>query len=366
MENQAILKRLKQKQSSYNVVKWEEQRIEHERLMERISKYPIRLYDGLKDPLRLNTESGSRQFNQLPKLKSSAGSLTQKNKPRRNLNTQQDFYKSKQGLDGPVRDTYTSAQKSPKSIQKDIGGLVNLDANRQIFTKRARMLSTGYFLIEVSKKDDQMFYIAAIKKRNSNENYLIELEWDKAKEILKQFRIYDTETPSEDAFDDIIDSLEILDNRLVLLNPKVRQNKGVKKRRAKTRGANSQPRLKLRQMENNAKPKDEKPPNDENNTSQDALNKAEEHKSKRSLLFKPISDEIQAENKEDNHKIDLNISDNHDHHESSHHKEESNQDDSKIEKFHIIEHKTGDEHPTKQTVEVKIEANEESNAPPKT
>jgi len=33
MENQAILKRLQEKQSNYNVVKWEEQRIQNERLM---------------------------------------------------------------------------------------------------------------------------------------------------------------------------------------------------------------------------------------------------------------------------------------------------------------------------------------------
>ena len=33
MENQAILKRLQEKQSSYSVVKWEKQRLQNEKLM---------------------------------------------------------------------------------------------------------------------------------------------------------------------------------------------------------------------------------------------------------------------------------------------------------------------------------------------
>jgi hypothetical protein len=33
MENQAILRRLQEKQSNYNVIKWEEQRIENEQLI---------------------------------------------------------------------------------------------------------------------------------------------------------------------------------------------------------------------------------------------------------------------------------------------------------------------------------------------
>lgn len=33
MENQAILRRLQEKQSNYNVIKWEEQRMENEQLI---------------------------------------------------------------------------------------------------------------------------------------------------------------------------------------------------------------------------------------------------------------------------------------------------------------------------------------------
>jgi len=106
------------------------------------------------------------------------------------------------------------------------------------------MMSNGFYLIEISKTDNT-FYIAAVKKRNSNDNYLIQLEWDSAKEILAQFQINETENKEED-FDKIVDNLEILDNRLVLLNPKVRQQRVIRKKRGKTRGANSQPRPRMK------------------------------------------------------------------------------------------------------------------------
>lgn len=101
-------------------------------------------------------------------------------------------------------------------------------------------MSNGYYFIEASKTDST-FYIAAIKKRNSNENYLIELEWSKASEILAQFNILGNDDNEED-FERLMENLEILDNRLVLLNPKVRQPRVIRKKRTKTRGSNSQPR----------------------------------------------------------------------------------------------------------------------------
>ena len=47
-------------------------------------------------------------------------------------------------------------------IQKGVGGILNLEDDRHIFTKKAMMLRTGYFLIEVSKSETT-FYIADIK-----------------------------------------------------------------------------------------------------------------------------------------------------------------------------------------------------------
>jgi hypothetical protein len=241
MENQAILKRLQEKQSNYNVIKWEEQRLQNERLMEMISEYPVKLYDGYREHGRLVTADPSVQNREhLPQLRGEGGSLTRKSIRRRNLNTQQDFYTDKQGLTGPARGTYTSAQKQREVTDQDIGGIINLDADRKVLAKKGRMMSNGYYFIEASKTDST-FYIAAIKKRNSNENYLIELEWSKASEILAQFNILGNDDNEED-FERLMENLEILDNRLVLLNPKVRQPRVIRKKRTKTRGSNSQPR----------------------------------------------------------------------------------------------------------------------------
>jgi hypothetical protein len=182
---------------------------------------------------------------------SQGGSIAHKNKGR-NLNTQQDFYKNRGGLTGTDRDTYTASKNKIPVTDQDIGGFVNLDPDRKIFAKKARMMSNGYYFIEVSRTEET-FYIAAIKKRNSNENYLIELDWDKSKDILAQFSIKDEDGPDQD-FDKLIDSLEILENRLVLLNPNVRKQKIIIKRRIKTRGSQSQPRMKFKKPNTSGAP----------------------------------------------------------------------------------------------------------------
>lgn len=221
-------------------------------LLNKISEYPIKLYDGYKDHGRLPTaEMVLRRREDLPNIKSQGGSITRQGN-RRNLNTQQDFYKNRGGLTGTDRDANTASQNKMPEIDQDIGGLVNLDPSRKIFTKKARMMSNGYYFIEVSRTDET-FYIAAIKKRNANENYLIELDWSKSKEILAQFGIKDEDGQDQD-FNKIIGSLEILENRLVLLNPNVKQQKVIRKKRTKTRGSQSQPRLKIKKPNTSGSP----------------------------------------------------------------------------------------------------------------
>lgn len=234
MENQAILKRLQKTQSTYDVIKWEKQRLQHEKLMKKMSEYPINLYDGHHDHGRMTAYPGFRSKQDLPHLGRGSGSLTRKSKRRRFLNTQQDFFRGTQGLTGSERDAHTSSQKQSVQVYQDIGAMVNLDSQRKIFVKKTKMLSNGFYYVEISRTQDT-FYIVAIKKRNSKENYLIELEWDKAKQILDQFNISDPEKDYPGDFNKLIDSLEILDNRLVLLNPKLKQQKAAKKRREKTR-----------------------------------------------------------------------------------------------------------------------------------
>ena len=236
-----------QKQSNYKVIKWEEERLENERLIENISEYPIKLYDGYRDHSRLPTaEIGIRKKENLPNIRNSGGSVTRKSKRRRKINTQQDFYRNRDTLTAPYKTAQTPSQRMSKGIEQDIGGLIGLDSNRKILAKEARMMSNGFYFIEISHTDE-IFYIAAIKKRNANENYLIELEWEKSKEILLQFRISGEEgIEQEQNYDRLIQSLEILENRLVLLNPKVNPQKIIKKRRTKTRGSQSQQRMRMR------------------------------------------------------------------------------------------------------------------------
>lgn len=240
MENQAILKRLQEKQSHYNVIKWEEQRLENERLLKNISQKPLWLYDGYQDHTRLTTADPTMSVAQnLPKIRRGGGSLPRKG--RRNLRTQQNFYPSRQGLTGTRNDKYSSSQKQSQDINQDIGSLINLDPDRKILMKKGRMMSNGFYFIEVSSTEN-LFYIAAIKKRNYNETYLIELELEKSSQILSQFNITVNENDWQGDFNNLVDNLEILDGKLVLLNPKIKPQKIIRKR-MKPRVSHSQPRI---------------------------------------------------------------------------------------------------------------------------
>jgi hypothetical protein len=153
MENQAILRRLQEKQSYYNVIEWEEERMQKERLIEKISEYPMHLHQNSRSP---TAENGLRPRDRMQHYSSVQRS---NGKKRRNLNTQQDFYKNRGGLTDTVRGTHTSSIKNKDSeIDKDIGGTVNLDADRKIFCKTSKMMSNGFYFVEVSRTDS-MFYI---------------------------------------------------------------------------------------------------------------------------------------------------------------------------------------------------------------
>jgi hypothetical protein len=177
---------------------------------------------------RLATADSRINIREKPSLRNL---MIRKSQNRRNLNTQQNFYKSRQDLTDTIRETGTA--KASSRISEDVGAMIGLDASRKILHKGVRMMSNGFYLIEISKTES-MFNIAAVKKRNSNENYLIELEWEKSKEILAQFEIKD----EDGDFSSLMDNLEVLDTRLVLLNSKLKR----KKKRTQTRGGVLQPR----------------------------------------------------------------------------------------------------------------------------
>ncbi len=219
--------------------------MEKEKLIENISEFPINLYAGYKDHSRLPTaEMGFRRAEDLPNI---TGPMSRKQAKRRKLNTQQDFYRARDTLTGLSKEPPLGTDSKNDKIVEDIGGQINLPADRKILTQKARKMSSGFFMIEVSRTD-KTFFIAAMKRRNRNENYLIELEWSQSKEILSQFNIQGDDTDFDSEDERLVQSLEILDNRLVLLNPKMNTEKVVKKKRI--RGSQSQLGMRIRKKPN--------------------------------------------------------------------------------------------------------------------
>jgi hypothetical protein len=93
----------------------------------------------------------------------------------------------------------------------------DLDPERQILFKATRKLNHGHYIVEISKIPDSLL-IAAFD-HGSPENYIIELQNPKDEEIMKEFN-GDYELLSE--------NLNIMNRRLVLLNPVSLVNKECK------------------------------------------------------------------------------------------------------------------------------------------
>jgi hypothetical protein len=84
----------------------------------------------------------------------------------------------------------------------------NLDENRIVLYKRSKQLGQGYFIVEISSNNTHLF-IAAYDVE-SPESLLIELPERRAQEILKEF---------DSDYDQMASSLQVMNKRLVLLNP---------------------------------------------------------------------------------------------------------------------------------------------------
>ena len=87
-----------------------------------------------------------------------------------------------------------------------------LDENRIVLYKKGRQLGSGYYIVEISS-NNQSIYIAAYDVE-SPESLLIELPEKKAEEIMKEF---------DKDYEALADCLQIMNRRLVLLNPKYQQ-----------------------------------------------------------------------------------------------------------------------------------------------
>lgn len=109
----------------------------------------------------MTADEGTRAKDGLPAITRN-DRLYSKRSDRKMLNTQQNFNKPKSGFNTLESNSHTSSQKQINPISQDIGGLLNLSSERKVFIKKGRMLSSGYYLIEISRTDTT-FYIAAIK-----------------------------------------------------------------------------------------------------------------------------------------------------------------------------------------------------------
>lgn len=90
----------------------------------------------------------------------------------------------------------------------------NLDENRVVLYKKSKQLGQGYYVVEISSNNTHLF-IAAYDME-SPESLLIELPSKRAQEIIMQF--------GED-YEIMASSLQVMNKRLVLLNPKFIQQK---------------------------------------------------------------------------------------------------------------------------------------------
>ena len=84
-----------------------------------------------------------------------------------------------------------------------------LDENRIVLYKRSKQLGQGYYIVEISSNNSHLF-IAAYDIE-SPESFLIELPEKRAQDILTEFT---------NDYEKMASSLQVMNKRLVLLNPK--------------------------------------------------------------------------------------------------------------------------------------------------
>ena len=111
-----------------------------------------------------------------------------------------------------VYQTLTSANKAgtanPGRRMPIIRQAEALDENRIVLYKKGKQLGQGYYIVEISSNNTHLF-IAAYDVE-SPESLLIELPEKRATDILKEF---------ENDYESMANSLQVMNKRLVLLNP---------------------------------------------------------------------------------------------------------------------------------------------------
>ena len=129
--------------------------LSNERLIEKISEYPMNLYQEFQDGRRMTADPGARKKDNLPSITKNESIDSKKNR-RRFLNTQQNFHSSKTGLSESERNIHTSSQKQIDPITQDIGAMLNLNSDRRIFFKE-RKNAIGWIFLNRNIKNGHKF-----------------------------------------------------------------------------------------------------------------------------------------------------------------------------------------------------------------
>lgn len=193
IENQQILKRLQDKTSNYSVKHWEDDFRETEKRLKSMCEYPFALFT---DPRKRADSRGAFQ---------TADPYNTATAEKENLLTRgpQRVATAKSGSNNRTLNA-TMTEGKPLVVKQ----AECLDENRIVLYKKGLQLGQGYFIVEIST-NNQCLFIAAYDVE-SPESLLIELPEKKAEEILKEFN---------SDYDQMASCLQVLNKRLVLLNP---------------------------------------------------------------------------------------------------------------------------------------------------
>lgn len=184
---------MQEKQPTYSVEKWNQEFRKNEQLKSNLLEYPPyeRGLPSVDDQDALNELPRIASASQGGRLSGQYGSVGTQSTgvlPRgRNIN---------------------SAKPLGQGAQPLVRQAENLDENRIVLYKRSKQLGQGYFVVEISSNNSHLFIAA--HDVESPESLLIELPEKRAQEILKEF---------QNDYEKMASSLQVMNKRLVLLNP---------------------------------------------------------------------------------------------------------------------------------------------------
>jgi hypothetical protein len=175
LENQAILRRLQDKNSNYNVARWEHDHKQRQDLLKNMSEYPDDYSTNFRKRLMNKSEAGGTAYR--PRSLGPRSTWRQKNH---------------------------TAKTAPIVKQAEA-----LDENRIVHYKKGKQLGNGYYIVEISSNSNNLF-IAAYDVE-STESFLITLPEKRANDLMVEF---------ENNYELMASSLQVMNKRLYLLNPK--------------------------------------------------------------------------------------------------------------------------------------------------